>query len=100
MRKIIILKKIKILKKFQQIELFKLAGRSLYSELRFSILTRFYVYFRFLLRDYYTSKKNLFCFFSYKNMGIIKPFKMYRMVFRQQCSFGLLSGIKEVFSDL
>lgn len=82
MKKKIILKKIKYLKKFQQYELFKLYGRTFYSELRFSFITRFYFYFRFLLRDYYTSKRNLFCFFTHKNMGIIKPFKMYRMVFR------------------
>jgi len=83
MKKTIILKKIKFLKKYQQFELIRLCGRSFYSDLRFSILTRFYLYFRFLLRDYYTSKKTLFCFFTHKNMGIIKPFKMYRMMFRQ-----------------
>jgi hypothetical protein len=83
MKKNIILKKIKFLKKFQYLEMFRLVGRIGYSDLRLTILTRYFFYFYFLLKDFYMTKKNLFCFFSYKNMGIIKPFKMYRMVFRQ-----------------
>lgn len=95
MQKNIILKKIKILKKFQQVELKRLIGRSIYSDLRFNLLTRFYFYFGFLLKDYYLTKLKLYCFYTYKTKGIIKPFKMHRMIFRTQCSFGLLSGIKK-----
>lgn len=95
MQRNIILKKNKILIKFSQKEITRLLGRSFYSDLRLNLLTRFYFYFGFLLKDYYLTKLNLYCFYTYKTKSIVKPFKMHRMVFRTQCSFGMLSGIRK-----
>lgn len=83
MKRSIILKRIKFIKKYQYFELFRLVGRFGYSDLRLTILTRYYFYFEFLLKDCYSTKRDLFCFFSHKNMGVIKPLNMYRMVFRK-----------------
>ena len=76
-------------------ELVRLYGRVFYSDLRLNILMRFYFYFSFLIKDYYLTKINLFCFFTFKTKSIVKPFNVSRMLFRMQCSFGLLSGIRK-----
>lgn len=81
-------------KKFQKYELKRLLGRVFFSDLRVIFLIRYVFNIFFLLRDSYLTKKNLFCFFSYKTKGIIRPFNLYRMLFRRYCFFGLISGIR------
>lgn len=93
--KLEVVKQINFIKKFQKYELIRMLGRAIYSDLRLSIIFRFYFYFRFLLRDFYMAKKDLFCFFTFRKMGVVRPFNMNRMIFRKYCFSGLLSGIKK-----
>ena len=71
-------------------------SRSIFSDLRFDVFIRFYFYKTFLNNFKYSkSSFNYFCLLTKRTQGVIKLFRISRILLRELSFNGLLPGIKK-----
>lgn len=91
-----LIKEYKKIKNFTKFEALNLFARGIFSDLRFDIFVRFIIYKKFIFNNKDSkSSFNYFCLITKRTRGIIRVFRLSRILTRELAFNGNLPGIRK-----